>query len=80
MYNDYYWAFYRYLSGSVSNMAIVDVESPSGYIYSTWRFQDESGRNADLERVEKKGSNVVFYFNEVCNYFFPFFVAVYIAN
>ena len=43
-------------------MAIVDVEIPSGYIYN--EFQGD----ADVERVERKGSNVVFYFNEVCMY------------
>ena len=49
-------------------MAIVDVEIPSGYMYN--EFQGD----ADVERVERRGSNVIFYFNEVCMYarFLPY--------
>ena len=32
---------FRYLLGCSSNMAIVDVEVPSGYIYTGWRIADE---------------------------------------
>ena len=31
----------RYLNGTSSNMAIVDVEIPTGYIYTRYRFLDE---------------------------------------
>ena len=50
-------------------MAIVDVETASGYAFTDWRFKSEFRDNADLERVERKGSNVIFYFNEVCSTF-----------
>ena len=32
---------FRYLNGTSSNMAIVDVEIPTGYIYARYRFLDE---------------------------------------
>ena len=32
---------FRYLLSRSSNMAVVDVEVPSGYIYTGWRFADE---------------------------------------
>ena len=67
-------------------MAVVDVEVPSGYIYTGWRFADEfvsvtlpietaamsymyimfvQADNAEVERVESRGANVIFYFESV---------------
>jgi hypothetical protein len=37
--------YFRYLLGRSSNMAIVDVEIPSGYIYTGWRYANDSVRN-----------------------------------
>ena len=33
--------YFRYLRGRSSNMAIVDVEIPSGYIYIGWRYAND---------------------------------------
>ena len=43
-------------------MAIVDVELPSGYTYSDHRVTlgDDT-----IERTDVRGSNAIFYFNEV---------------
>ena len=35
------YPFFRYLKGKSSNMAIVDVEIPTGYIYTGFRLLDE---------------------------------------
>ena len=47
----------------MSNMAIVDVEIPSGYVFTG--HDDVSGV---IERREARGSNVVFYINDVRKY------------
>ena len=41
-------------------MVIVDVEVPSGYVYSG--HEDTGGV---IERTDRRGSSVVFYINEV---------------
>ena len=41
-------------------MAIVDVEIPSGYV-----FTDYHDFNGVVERRDVRGSNIVFYINEV---------------
>ena len=46
-------------------MAIVDVEVPSGFVFTGYRFLDNGAVAAELERVDARGSNVVFYFNDV---------------
>ena len=51
---------YSYLGEDESNMAIVDVEIPSGYV-----FTDYYDYNGVVERRDVRGSNVVFYINEV---------------
>ena len=33
--------YFRYLLGHSSNMAIVDVEIPSGYMYTGWRYAND---------------------------------------
>ena len=34
-------ATYRYIGGKSSNMALVDVEIPSGYTFSQYEFEDD---------------------------------------
>ena len=50
----------RYLGSGESNMAIVDVEIPSGYVFD--KLYDPS---KVVQRHEVRGSNAVFYINEV---------------
>ncbi|XP_064400639.1 C3 and PZP-like alpha-2-macroglobulin domain-containing protein 8 [Halichondria panicea] len=54
----------RYLGGESSDMAIVDVEIPSGYLFSHHELADQIA-GAELERFEPRGTSVVFYFNNV---------------
>jgi hypothetical protein len=42
--NESVFPCFRYLLGRSSNMAIVDVEIPSGYIYTGWRYTNDSVR------------------------------------
>ena len=50
----------RYLDEGESNMAIVDVEIPSGYVFITY-----SDPSRVIERQETRGSNAIFYISAV---------------
>jgi CD109 antigen len=50
----------RYLDEGESNMAIVDVEIPSGYVFITY-----SDPSRVIERQETRGSNAIFYISAI---------------
>ena len=54
---------HRYEGQGTSNMAIVDVEIPSGYVYLGYRVSDS--KNDTIEREEVRGDNAIFYLSEV---------------
>ena len=43
-----------------SNMVIVDVEIPSGYVFAGYNEANF------IQRQETRGANAIFYINEVC--------------
>ena len=55
------YPFIRYLKGNSSNMAIVDVEIPTGYIYTGYRFLDEFVSQQERYQVSRLFSFSVTY-------------------